>query len=300
METMSHPLYPLARALALCLLLNPFASTQAQPSQSATHPTPAEPVAHAPVRSCRALAARSEQYRDGRYWLQLQGKSVQLYCHDMAGTPREYLELPRGNCSEYASHTQGVTRRVQTCFDKVRIDPETLRVDVSDLTFSTTRKEGRITHDQQVVDAMPFATAMACDAPERPVGRASITLTGTGFAAVDTFKAQGYLAQGGARQQGNGQKWQLQGGGYCGWIAPGDVYNPHYSANWNPFQPGTGFLLQLRVVAVSQQQPLVIYKPDETENDGATHTGTQNNTSAPIPMPMPSLVSALRSVAKRP
>jgi hypothetical protein len=114
---------------------------------------------------------------------------------------------------------------------------------------------------------MPYATAMACDAPDVPVGRASITLTGTGFAALDTFKVQGFRTQGDAFPDGSGQRWALQGGGFCGWIAPGAVYNPQYSANWNPFQPGSGFLLQLRTVDGKQKRVVAASQQDAVEND---------------------------------
>ena len=247
-----HPLR--ISALTLLVLAGPHASVHAQQaSPQSPPPVPVASTALASTHSCRDIAALSKQYDDGIYWLRLQGQPVQLYCHDMAGKPREYLELPEGNCSEYGSNTDGVTRRLQTCFRKVRIDPESLRVDVGDLAFSHTRKTGIIRHGQMVVEAMPYATAMACDAPDRPVGRASINLSGTGFAVVDTFRAQGYQARGEAHQDDSGQRWELEGGGFCGWIAPGTVYNPMITLNGDPFENSSGYLLQLRLVTERQQ-----------------------------------------------
>ncbi len=241
--------HPLVSALALSVLLSPCAGAHAQ--QARPHSPSA--IAAASRHSCREIAALSKAYGDGIYWLRLQGQPVPLYCHDMAGKPREYLELPRGNCSAYGSNIDGVTRQVQTCFRKVRIDPESLRVDVGDLTFSHTRKTGIIRQDHMVVEVMPYATAMACDAPDLPVGRASINLSGTVFAVVDTFRAQGYQARGAAHQEDSGQRWELEGGGYCGWIAPGTIYNPMMTLDWDPFENTSGYLLQLRLVTDKQQ-----------------------------------------------
>jgi hypothetical protein len=247
-STMIRSPHPGVLVLALCSLPGLCASSQADQGAALKPAARAEAVVQARNHSCRELAARSTQYGDGRYWLQLQDQSVLLYCHDMAGTPREYLDLPEGNCSEYVTLRPNGIRRVQTCFQRVRLDPGTLRVDIGDLTFSQTRKQGVVRHDNKVVDAMPYATAMSCDAPGLPVGKAHVTLTGTGFAAVDTFKAQGYMATGEVKDDGSGQSLELRGGGYCGWIAPGDVYGPYYASGWNPLEQG-GFLLQLRTLA---------------------------------------------------
>lgn len=247
-----HPL--LLPVLTVALLAGPCSSAHAGQHARVPLSEPPGTDAQQTSQSCREIAARTGHDRDGRYWLRLHGQPVQLYCHDMAGEPREYLELPQGNCSEYASNKHGPTEMVQTCFRKVRIDPDSLRVDVSDLRFAQTHKTGRIAHDRMRVDAMPYATAMACDAPGVPAGRARITLTGTGFAVVDSFHVQGYLADGLAQQlDGSGQQWELQGGGYCGWIAPGEVYNPMFAAHWNPFDQRSGYLLQLRFVGDTQQ-----------------------------------------------
>ena len=252
-STLTRHLDKWVNILTLFSLLGLSAHSQAQQAQSAINRADANTASSLPNQSCREIAARSAQNRDGRYLLQLRGQSVPLYCHDMAGEPLEYLELPEGNCSEYTSITHTI-RRVQTCFQRVRLDPETLRVDIGDLRFSETYKLGVITHGKSMVNAMPYATAMSCDAPRFPAGKASITLTGTSFDVVDTFKAQGYLADGNVYRDDGEQRVQLRGGGYCGWITPGHVYNPMYTADWNPLQNSSGYLLQLRILSDKEKK----------------------------------------------
>jgi hypothetical protein len=247
-STMTQYIYQRASILTLCSLLCLNANGQVQPDHPVTPLVQAETVSRISDRGCRAIAQRSDQYRDGRYWLQVRGKAVLLYCHDMAGEPREYLELPEGNCSEYTSLMPGI-RRVRTCFQRVRLDTDTLRVDIGDLTFSQTSRQGTIPHGQMVVDAMPYATAMSCDAPGFPAGKAGITLTGTDFGVINTFKPQGYRATGYVNREGGEQTLELRGGGYCGWMAPDAVYNPFYAPGWNPLKNTSGFLLQLRMLS---------------------------------------------------
>lgn len=246
----------LLRALALTVLCLSTASN-AHPQPPLVDPDPysmAEAPAPAPApapASCAELAARNPQAGDGYYWLELRGQPVHLYCHDMAGSAREYLAVPDGNCSAYRSHRGGSVQQVQTCFDRVRLDPQSLRVDVSDLRFAHTRTQGRITHAQQTVQAMPYATAMACDAPGLALGQGRIDLRGTPFAVDSHFVAQGYLPEGQAVPDASGQTLQLHGGGYCGWLAAAEIYNPHFATGWNPFAKGNAWLLQLRLVQVA-------------------------------------------------
>lgn len=247
MQTRYKPFGP---ALALALLLSPWAGSHAQ--QAAR---PGATAAAATLYSCAEMAALPEPYGDGTYWLLLQGQAVKLYCHDMAGAAREYLDLPQGNCSAYVSRRPGRPGLVQTCFEKLRIDPRSLRADVSDLRFAWTRLTGLLTHDGMEVTAMPYATAMSCDGPGVAAGQARLALEGTGFAVVDNFSARGYQARGQAQLDASGQNAALRGGGYCGWMAPGDVYNPFFAPNWNPFQQQGGFLLQLRLLPDGQPGP---------------------------------------------
>jgi hypothetical protein len=53
-------------------------------------------------------------------------------------------------------------------------------------------------------------------------------------------------AGGAVHKDDSGQQLELEGGGYCGWITPGDLYSPFFAQGWNPLEHRDGFLLQLR------------------------------------------------------
>jgi hypothetical protein len=192
----------------------------------------AAPAAAAPgplPSSCADIRAALPVAGDGNYVLVTDSRLVPVYCHDMAGTPREYVTLNAQNFSQYTAGGASAGTNVRTTFSKVRIDPETLTIDIADLTFATST--GQLRHGGDTVTAMPYGVAMACTGGPSGVGR--VDLTGTAFVLADTFVIGGYQPAGQAVESADGRVADLTGGGYCGWLNPAPVlYNPY-----NPSAP---------------------------------------------------------------
>ena len=179
--------------------------------------------------SCAEIHAIRPSAGDGDYLLGVNSRLVPVHCHDMAGTPREYVSLGNANFSQYTAGGAAMGQNVVTTFTKVRINPADLRVDLNDLTFATST--GALLHGFTRVNAMPYGVAMSCDGTAS--GLARIDLTGTAFVLADTFTLGGFEPQGGATVSADKRVAHLIGGGYCGWITPAPfIYNP-----MNPAKP---------------------------------------------------------------
>lgn len=199
---------------------------------------PGDPVAT--PAACAEIRADNPGATDGEYTLYLAGDSKRpwtVWCADMKNKPLEYLPLKQDSLN-YSQYTAGnaAGTSVRTVYSRLRFDPATLRVDISDQRFSTST--GSLTQDNQKVTSMPFGVAMACD--PAVMGEGKVDVSGTGFrVAANAFVVDGYRASGSATYSPNAQKITLVGGGYCGWIAPG-LYDPINNAG--------DFLLSLEYV----------------------------------------------------
>src|SRR5262249_21368163 len=159
---------------------------------------------------------------DGNYTLYIGHdihKPWMAFCRDMPGTPSEYLTLahvgPNVNFSQYTAGGAVDGTNVRTNYSKVRIDPATLLVDISDQTFSSST--GSLIHGGETVSSMPFGVGMSCDDTASGVG--NIDLGGTPFAvATDEFLVGGYDSSGTATYSNGNRVVTLAGGGFCGWI----------------------------------------------------------------------------------
>jgi hypothetical protein len=195
------------------------ASDTAEGAQDSSDP--AEPPAPA---TCAAHRAAFPSAPDGLVALYVGGDRARpwtAWCADMAGTPLEYLPV-RSAFSHYTAGGATSGSDVRTSYERVRIDPVSLRVDISDQRFSTSR--GQLTQGSQEVRSMPLGVAMSCD--RRVSGVGSIDLTGTPFLLpADAWRVDGFEADGRADFSAGQQRVDLYGGGYCGWISPG-VYAP--------------------------------------------------------------------------
>ncbi|MBN1138299.1 MAG: tandem-95 repeat protein [Anaerolineae bacterium] len=195
--------------------------------------------------SCRDIRAADPTAEDGEYTIYPQGKVFAVYCHDMAGTPSEYLSLVNtGETSNFAQYTAGGSSpgtNVRTTYDRVRIDPYTLLVDIGDQTFA--HSMGSLTHGTIVVTSMPYGVAADCLDWGSDDGVANIDLRGTPFAVSEPFLLGGYEAAGQAVFNASSQVVDLVGGGYCGWIQP----DPYLSA---PYNDQGGFQLDLKYIGV--------------------------------------------------
>lgn len=191
--------------------------------------------------TCAELHAAVPDAPDGAYTLYVGGEASKpwsAWCQDMRALPQEYLSLDTragsANYAQYASENSG-NAGVRTVYARIRVDPATLQVDVSDQRFATST--GRLDSSGTEVTSMPYGVAMSC--AYGVVGRGNIDLSGTAFrVAADAFVVGGYSASGEVAYSADSRSVDLQGGGYCGWIAPSPgIYNPVNDAG--------GFLLQL-------------------------------------------------------
>lgn len=157
------------------------------------------------------------------------------YCHDMAGSPREYLTLPKqGDTINIGSYrgddSEGeMLRRYQ----RIRLNPADWLVDTSDATHSS--PEGMASQGGGPVDRVAYGTVMTCD---KSVAMLTVDLRGTPFHVVGSFCTDGESDLGGSMKQGP-QVVTVFAGGACGWTTPAD--------DGCPFNPVNGVGGKLRL-----------------------------------------------------
>ena len=198
------------------------------------------------AQSCAEIRAANPAAGDDEYVISPGGKTFPVYCHDMAGSPREYLTLVNTggayNYSAYGYLGNWWDPRVYTHYTRVRIDPATLRVDIADQTFATSTGM-QCCIGATPVTSMPYANAASCNGTDD--GDANVNLVGTPFAVNDTFTLDGWYPSGSVN--GTFMFWgqtlaaftqivNLTGGGGCGGLGP----NPGGNINTDG-----GFDLQL-------------------------------------------------------
>ncbi|MDC3955326.1 GON domain-containing protein [Polyangium jinanense] len=206
---------------------------------------PPPPPPPPPPATCQEIRNRTPNAGDGHYLLHVDhdvAKGWTAYCHNMASSPAEYLTLQNtsasANFSQYTTGGAVSGTNVRTSYTKIRIDPETLLVDIGDQTFSSS--SGELIHGGGSVTSMPYGVGMSCDAS--PSGIGNIDLTGTPFAvAEDAFQVGGAGSSGSAVYSSDNRVVNLSGGGFCGWICS----NP---ATFNPFNDAGDFQLALEFV----------------------------------------------------
>jgi GON domain len=179
--------------------------------------------------TCADIKAASPGSPDGTYTITNNGKQFQVYCKGMAGTPAEYLSLVNTgagqNFSQYTAGGATPGTNVVTSYTKVRLNPSTLLVDISDQSFTTST--GTLTGPGSVqVTSMPYGTAMACISGGNAAGLANIDLTGTPFTVNDIFATQGAAPAGSAVLSSSNHVVSITGGGFCGWTVPEGGFNP--------------------------------------------------------------------------
>ncbi|HSV66887.1 MAG TPA: GON domain-containing protein [Mycobacteriales bacterium] len=237
---------------------------------AATFLTPAAPASAGLLgpASCADIKASNPAATDGAYSILAGGlggligglgQLLPVYCTDMAGEPKAYLSLPNtGPGHNYSQYLAGGASRgttVVTSYSAIRFDPVpvsyfplTFRANIADQTFS--RSTGQLCHSSgppcpgNVVTSMPYGVAFDCISPGSSAGRANIDLTGTPFYVVDTFVVRSFRGSGKATFN-SPQNVDLAGGGYCGWIAPADIYNPSNDSPKNDANGGWDLRLTL-------------------------------------------------------
>ncbi|MEZ4382857.1 MAG: GON domain-containing protein [Nannocystaceae bacterium] len=195
--------------------------------------------------TCAELKAAAPEAADGPYTLFIAGdmaKPWTAYCHDMGGSPREFLTLPRqgegANVSRYTivNPFPGYMGERRMKYQRVRIKPATLRVDIGDTTFTTT--SGTATFNGGMVHSVDYGVAMTCIGGATT---ANIDLRDTPFdAQADQWCTGGYMPSG-KTESPAAQVYVQSGGGDCGWRAPATGGCPDGPFNNN----GGGDRLQL-------------------------------------------------------
>jgi hypothetical protein len=205
-------------------------------------------ASHVPT-DCQDVLSSNPSAGDGEYLIAPGGRLFTAYCHDMAGTPKEYLTLQNtGGNFNYGQYTAGGASsgsNVRTSFTKVRIDPNTLLVNIGDQTFSTST--GFLTHSGSgpQVTSMSYGIAAGCLFGV-PNGLANIDLTGLPFSVSDPFDRRGFPSPVGAVTFSSGsQIVNITAGGFCGWASPAP-------SMYNPFNSVGGFRLDLRFTGTVQ------------------------------------------------
>lgn len=172
-------------------------------------------------------AGNGAQLADGEYTLYVGGdeqKPWTAYCH----SGDEFLSV--ADFSSYGSFGVGGWANpgtdVKTIYTKVRIDPQTLTLDIADQTFA--RSDGELYLSGQKITSMPLGVAMAC-ASGSVYGLGRIDLTGTAFKMLaPSFKLTdtglgSTPADGIAELLANGKVMESYAAGECGVEAPAAI-----------------------------------------------------------------------------
>ncbi|MBX3231795.1 MAG: hypothetical protein KIT84_44310 [Labilithrix sp.] len=176
-------------------------------------------------QSCADVRAKNAQAADGDYVLYLDHdarRPWRAYCAGMSsGTPREYLVLREtGASSNFATYAAGggaTGTEVRTRYQRLRIDPATLRIDISDRTYASST--GTLSVEGKTLTSVPFGVAADCTGGV--TGSANVDLRGTPFAvAPAAFVTQGSSAGGGATYASSDRVVDVTGGGACGRVEP--------------------------------------------------------------------------------
>lgn len=200
-------------------------------------------VCYAP-KSCAEVAAMVPGFAGGPATLYFGGDPARSWtatCHPVGGGFREYLSLSGQNYSQYTRdpQQQPASTDVRTTYTQIRLDPETLIVDIADRTFASSTGSLRHGGSTIVVTSVAYGVAMDCRGRFSNTGRARIDLTNTPFLVADSLQRRGVDAEGTANPVG--RTIEITGGGFCGWVAPAPPPN-------NPFNDNVtdGKILKLR------------------------------------------------------
>ena len=248
------------------LLVNDGNGNEATCTATVTVTDNQPPVIGVSPQTAQELAGLFPGTPDGAYTLYLNGdpaKPFNAYCHDMAGTPVEYITLVNtGGSTNRSQYLAGgaipvpPNSTVNTNWSKIRFNPLTLLVNTGDYLFSTST--GYISH--QNTSRVPFGTARDCYNWGSSYGQANVDLRGTSFAVNDTWSLGGFQAAGTSNFSFNDQVVNVTGGGYCGWnhvTGTGDPTAGGFYLTLEYYQPthGTDLANPLPVSIVAPNDP---------------------------------------------
>ncbi len=190
-------------------------------------------------KTCAEKAIGNPNLPDGEYKLYLANDEQyqwSAWCVDLqSASPKEYLTLPKGgdlNMSMYRAGGKSPGADVITKFDKIRVDPITLKVDMADLTFATST--GKVIHmGTTEIESMSLGLAMSCELGNAAF--AQIDLTDTPFGIVNWFKHPAGIGHAGLWESGQVIELSAEPDLECGWVAPSTIgYDAPLgmSSNW--------------------------------------------------------------------
>lgn len=175
-------------------------------------------------RTCQDIVDYVPDIKDGEYTLYINSEATlrwKVYCADMHGTPREYLPLEQvGSGANTSMYSTGTGTDVVTEYQRVRIDPNTLIVDIGDMTFATST--GSLLYKSTTVTSMPFGVAMTCGG----VAAANLNLRGTAFRLDSAFPSFGTNTMPTSTLAADRKALDMTVKGDCGWMAPTKDTNP--------------------------------------------------------------------------
>ncbi|MDD4214785.1 MAG: HYR domain-containing protein, partial [Bacteroidales bacterium] len=229
---------------------------------------------------------------DGEYTLYFGGdpaKPFRAYCHDMTGTPTEYITLQYTgvayNHSQYLAGGHITGTDVNTYWDKIRFDPLTMTVNTADFLFSTST--GYI--DGSGLTQVPYGEAGACNWWGVP-GTGNVDLRGTSFAVNDIWIPVGWAQWGSSTVSPDEQVVDFSGGGQCGSNRPSMCLDGGgYCLRLKYYQPTYGTTLSVsypvNIIQTADsgvcQALVTVPEPSGTDNCGVDtiyndYTGTDD------------------------
>lgn len=195
--------------------------------------------------NCAEVKASNPSAGDGEYTIYAGGKVLNVYCHDMSGSPREYISLPRNggtyNKSQFLSWGGG---SITTWYTKLRFNPANLTADSEDYIFATSQvTPGTITPIWFPAGHVPYANGSGCDGR---IGEGNVDLTGTPF-AISRPSMETLGGWYGIDWSSNDQILRPWGGGWCGHAVPASRWiqlnwlGPSISPALSPAPNATGW-----------------------------------------------------------
>ncbi|ESO82993.1 hypothetical protein LOTGIDRAFT_169823 [Lottia gigantea] len=196
------------------------------------------------LESCSDLKQCNLAYKDGEYWLYpgVYGNTkTKIYCYGMSGgAPMEYVTLVKSNVMEFPLgtyikssgckvKTAGSTKQGKVQFHKVRVLPESMRIQNADRRFAT-QVYGQLELKYGYAGACSVYDTSIC--PQRGTARIDVTSTGLIFGASNEWLGKGWHERFAVVSRTD-HKIAVTGDGGCGGAEPKEPIklelDPYYS-----------------------------------------------------------------------
>jgi hypothetical protein len=165
---------------------------------------------------CQDIKDYVADAKDGEFTLYYHNEPTarwKVYCANMQSQPTEYLSLSKGDGLNTSTFSDG-SKQVTTTYEKVRIHPESLSVDLGDTTFAVS--SGMAMHSGTTITMMPFGIAMSCNAAPATM---NINLRGTQFRLESALQQFGTSVKQMFDLSSDRQVLTTTVTGNCGWVA---------------------------------------------------------------------------------